>query len=381
MRIAMLVRRFDPAGGGTERDFAAAADCLSRAGHEVRIYAARSRVGSWHSMAVRRLPLALSPRSLEVLGFGLLAGRLARREGADLTISFGRTVDSDLIRCEGGAHAAYLEAARQWESRAASAARALSPYHLAQCRLESRGFTSPRLSRVLAISRLVADDLEHRFAIAPSKVEVLYNGVDHERFKPISSQTDREEVRRQFGIDRSSPVVLFIGNGFGRKGVGKLIEAWPMSNDRAYLIVVGEDRAPGLYRAMAQRLRVDHRVLFLGKRNDVARLLAAADIVALPSLFEAFGNVVLEGMAAGLPVLTSARCGAAEILPAPLQPFVVQDPMNPAEIAQRLDALLAASPELGAVARAAAGQFTWERYGARLVELIEGLADCRSAST
>jgi glycosyltransferase involved in cell wall biosynthesis len=81
---------------------------------------------------------------------------------------------------------------------------------------------------------------------------------------------------------------------------------------------------------------------------------------------------VLEGMAAGRPVLTSARCGAAEVLPPQLQPFVVQDPMNPAEIAQRLAALLAAPRELGAIARAAAEQFTWERYGARLVELIEG---------
>ncbi len=57
MRIALLVRRFDPSGGSTERDMAAAADRLSRAGHRVRIYAARGQSQFWHEMPVRRLPL------------------------------------------------------------------------------------------------------------------------------------------------------------------------------------------------------------------------------------------------------------------------------------------------------------------------------------
>ncbi len=113
MRIALLVRRFDPSGGGTERDMAAAADRLSRAGHRVRIYAARGHSLFWHEMPVRRLPLPGFPRSLEALGFGLLAARMARRAGADLTVSFGRTADSDLIRCEDGAHLSYLRAARR----------------------------------------------------------------------------------------------------------------------------------------------------------------------------------------------------------------------------------------------------------------------------
>jgi UDP-glucose:(heptosyl)LPS alpha-1,3-glucosyltransferase len=381
MRIAMLVRRFDPAGGGTERDFAAAARCLADAGHEVRIYAARARASLWHEMPVHPLPLPRLPRSLEVIGFGLLAGRFARRDGTDLTISFGRTIDSDLIRCEGGAHAAYLEAARQWESAAASAARAMSPYHAAQCRIEARGFASRRLRMVLAISRMVAGDVQRRFAIAPDKVETLYNGLDQERLESASDPHLRMEVRRRLGIDQASPVALFIGNGFARKGLRKLLEAWPMAAARNYLLVAGEDRALQRYWKMARRLRIDDRVLFLGKRNDIAGLLAAADIVTLPSLFEAFGNVVLEGMAAGLPVLTSARCGAAEVLPAELRQFVVQDPMNPAEIAQRLDALLAAPREIGALARAAAAQFTWERYGKRLLELIEESAVSNLAST
>ena len=119
MRVAILVRRFDPLGGGTERDMAAAAQCLHQAGHEIRIYAARASARSWQGMAVRRMPIPPLTRTLETLAFGLLATRLARREGADLTISFGRTADTDVMRCEGGAHVSYLEQARQWDGEAA----------------------------------------------------------------------------------------------------------------------------------------------------------------------------------------------------------------------------------------------------------------------
>src|SRR5579885_3077791 len=375
MRIAMLIRRFNPAGGGTERDFAAAADCLSQAGHDVRIYAARCTATTpWHGMAVRRLPFAGLTRSLEAIGFGLLAARFARRDGSGLTLSFGRSVDSDLIRCEGGAHAAYLAAARQWESRAASAARAISPYHRAQCRLEARGFGYPGLKMVLAISQLVAEDLQRRFSIAANRVQVLYNGVDHQRFACEAAAAMREDYRRRFGIDRAAPVALFIGNGFARKGLGQLLAAWPALDRRAWLLVAGEDRAAPSYRRQSQRLRVADRVLFLGKRNDVANLMAAADVVALPSLFDACGNVVLEAMAAGLPVLTSAQCGAAEVLPPELREFVVRNPLDAEEMACRLDALFAAPRELGPIARAAAARFTWQEYGKRLLQLIEEIA-------
>jgi UDP-glucose:(heptosyl)LPS alpha-1,3-glucosyltransferase len=208
---------------------------------------------------------------------------------------------------------------------------------------------------------------------------VLYNGVDRGRFKPASDSAARDETRRQLGIDSSTPAVMFIGNGFARKGLKGLIEAWPMLDGNPWLIVAGHDRAPGFYQQLARRLGVERRILFLGRRNDAHRLLAASDALALPSLFEAFGNVVLEAMAAGVPVLASAQCGAAEVLPPQLQPFVVQDPMDPREVAARLDALLKAPRELGEIARTAAAQFTWERYASRLTQLIEGLVAPRSA--
>jgi len=82
-----------------------------------------------------------------------------------------------------------------------------------------------------------------------------------------------------------------------------------------YLIAAGEDRAAASYHRLARRLWVERRVLFLGPREDTLSLvcLRPRDVLALASLFEPFGKVVLEAMAAGQPVLARARCGAAEL--------------------------------------------------------------------
>ncbi|HLH77544.1 MAG TPA: glycosyltransferase family 4 protein [Candidatus Binataceae bacterium] len=371
MRIAVLARRFNPGGGGTERDLVAAVEFLQASGHRLHIYAARRASPRWRGIEVSRLPAAaLGSRTLEVLGFGLLAARAARAGGAELTLSFGRAIGADLIRCEGGAHRSYLQAARQWDSRGQSVLRALSPYHRAQCLMDAGAFHSPRLGAVAAISRLVANDLQRCFSLDPGRLTPVYNGVDLDRFQPATAKR-RREVRAALQLDPDSKVAIFVGSGFARKGMGCLLDAWPLIASQTVLVVVGADRRAGNFQARARALGIASRLRWLGPRQDVPDLLAAADVLVLPSLFEAFGNVALEAMAAGLPVLLSAQCGATEVLPATWQEFVVPDPRQPEELARRLSGLLAVAPELRADARLTAERFTWQRYGEQLAALFD----------
>jgi glycosyltransferase involved in cell wall biosynthesis len=91
----------------------------------------------------------------------------------------------------------------------------------------------------------------------------------------------------------------------------------------------------------------------------------------MPSFFEPFGNVVMEAMAGGLGVLVSAQSGVAELLPAAMRPFVVKDPVNSAEIAERLSALLQTGHQSGEIVRAAAEAHPWSGYSGGLLEIIE----------
>jgi UDP-glucose:(heptosyl)LPS alpha-1,3-glucosyltransferase len=378
MRIALVTRRFDPAGGGTERDLAITARILAQAGHRVTIYAMETRANP-SGWTVRRVAAPRLGRALGLLWFARAVGVQARREGAELVLSFARIVDADLLRSGGGAHSSYVRSARQWQSRSARIAMRVSPYHRVQTLIERRGFASRYFKCAIAVSDLVHDDLARTFGLAPAQAVTLYNGVDLDRFFPVPEMAARREIRREFGGDESRPAVIFVGNGFARKGLRFLLEAWPAIGRNARLIVVGTDQAGASYERLARRLGLEDRVSFLGRRTDVERLLRGADVLALPSLFEPYGNVAMEAMASGLPALTTALCGVAEIMPAALRAYIVNDPTDRAELAARMNALIEIAPELHAAARAAAEPFTWERHARELLAIIEATADPASA--
>jgi UDP-glucose:(heptosyl)LPS alpha-1,3-glucosyltransferase len=371
MRVALIARRFDPAGGGTERDLIVTAQCLADAGHDITVYTAEARGVSprWRVVQVgSRWP----GRPLHLMRFAWEAPAQARRDGAELVLSFARAVGADILRSGGGAHSAYLRASRQWRGEWAAAAMRLRPYHRAQIIVERSAFKSPTLRRAIAVSQLVRTQLIDEFSLAADKAVTLYNGVDLERFHP-ASQTERARFRQMFEVETGAPVVAFVGNGFARKGLGPLLEAWPAIESRPYLLIVGADRAAPRYIRLAHRLGVGSRVRFLGAVGQIEQLFHAVDAFALPSFFEPFGNVVMEAMASGVGVLTSAQSGVAELLPAAMRPFVVSDPANPAEIAEHLTALLQAKHQYEEIVRAAAEAHPWSGYCAGLLEIVDSL--------
>ncbi len=375
MRIALLARRFDSSGGGTERDLIVTARGLVKAGHEARIYASEIRGEIKNTEFKVKLVDSLAPgRAARLISFAYAAPKAARRDGADLVLSFARTVDADILRAGGSAHACYVRAARQWRGAISAGAMWASPYHRAQMLVERRGFTSPRLKLAIAVSNLVRADLVREFKLAEDKVVTLYNGVDLERFAPPRDDVARREIRSRLGLAGDTPVVAFVGNGFARKGLRFLIQAWPAVGADAHLLVVGNDRSASWYRAEAMRLKVANRIHFAGARHDVAEIFHAVDALALPSLFEPFGNVIMEAMASGLGVLASAQSGASELLPEPMTKFMVANSSDPGEIASKMNLLLSERHGLCAIARDTAAQYTWDRYARELAGIVDRVA-------
>lgn len=373
MRIALLTRRFDPRGGGTERDAITTAECLRASGHQVTFFANEVR-GPSRDFTVRKVAGLRLGRTAGLMSFAYGAPAAAHRQGADLVMSFARTIGVDVMRSGGSAHISYLRAARKWRGNLGSIAMRASPYHRAQVFIERRAFASPQLRTAIAVSNLVRDDLIREFQLPGAKVVTLYNGVDLERFAPARDDSAQREIRSSLGLYDGAPMVAFVGNGFGRKGLKFLIAAWSEVARGAHLIVVGTDQNSRAYQHEAMRRGLGARVHFVGAMPDVTRLFHAVDAVALPSLFEPFGNVVLEALASGVPVLSSAQSGAAERLPEAMQPFVVSDPTSPIEIAEKMNALLGAAGGLRSLARATAEHYTWRDYGEKLDAIISAAA-------
>jgi len=371
MRIALLTRRFDSAGGGTERNLIVTADYLRAAGHQITIFADQIR-GAAGDRDVHRV--GVGPRlgrALSLMRFAWTAAPAARRAGTDLVLSFARCVGADVMRSGGGAHASYIRAARRWRGALGASAMRISPYHQVQMLVERQAFRSPGLRRAIAVSNFVRDDLIREFRLAPEKTVTIYNGVDLDRFRPGADPSERAAIRRKFAVPASARMVVFVGNGFARKGLGFLIEAWPLVAGGAFLLVVGADRAADKFAHRARALNVGARVVFAGPQPNVEAIFHAADAFAMPSLFEPFGNVVMEAMASGLPVMTSVFSGVAELIPPSMRGFRVDNPDDVGEVALRLGALFDAPASLGGEARETAENFTWTRYANELNALIE----------
>ena len=372
MRIALLARRFDPEGGGTERDLILTAECLRRAGHQVAVYSDQIR-GETAALSVHRVGTVALPRTLAFIRFAIAAAPLARRQGADLVMSFARVTSADVLRSGGSAHVSYLRAVARWRGGASALRMRLAPYHRAQIIVERFGFTSPRLKAALAVSEFVRRDLVEQFRLPAAKVTTIYNGVDTQRFHPESDSAVRNRIRARCRIPADAALVLFVGNGFARKGLGFLIDAVAKVKSAPYLMVVGSDSDASSFQRRSQRSGIAERVILAGAQPAVAEYFNAGDVLALPALFEPFGNVALEAMACGRPALLSAKCGVAEVLPDELRDYVVGNPADPAEIAPKLEGLLDKASALGPTARVAASRFTWEKHELELSRFIDSL--------
>jgi len=198
--------------------------------------------------------------------------------------------------------------------------------------------------------------------------------VDLARFHPAHRTTLGAAARRALGLADGARMCAAVGSGFARKGFDLLLRLWREAPpaDTA-LVVVGDDERLARYRREAAAL--GGRVRVTGPRPDVEAVLAAADVACLPSRQEAFGNVVLEACAAGVPVVTTRRTGAAELLGGPLAALVVDDPEDLAALGRALaHALGPAHDALARAARARAEEFPWDDHLDRLEALLAEVA-------
>jgi UDP-glucose:(heptosyl)LPS alpha-1,3-glucosyltransferase len=367
MRLAFMHRRL--AGGGTESDLRRMATGLAGRGHEVHVFVARADA-RLPGVAVRRVPTLAAGRLARVLSFAALAPRAVARERWDVVVGFGRTPRQDVVRVGGGTHRSYL--ARM--EAAALRPRLRGPYHRAVLAIERAAFGPRGHRRVLAVSQRARDEVAADYGVPRERIAVIYNGVDLERFDPGHREQLGPTMRRRLGIPDGQRVCAAIGSGFRRKGFDLLLRLWRDAPPRdTVLVLVGDDERLSRWRREAAAL--DRQAIVTGPRDDVEAILAAADVVCVPSRQEAFGNVVLEACAAGVPVVTSRRVGAAELLDGPLAPLVVGDPEDLDALGRALGRALAPGREAFArAARARAEQFPWDAHLAALEAFLGEVA-------
>jgi glycosyltransferase involved in cell wall biosynthesis len=173
-----------------------------------------------------------------------------------------------------------------------------------------------RADALVAISEFVAGTLRDG-GCDPDRIHVVLNGIDLSRWSP---GRDRATTRAAIGVDGTTPIVMTVCRLFRSKGVTELVQAMDDLRDDvpdALLLVVGQEMEAGYLdelRTMVRAAGLAERVRFLGLRDDVPALMAAADVFAMPSRWEPFGLVYAEAMAMALPVVALDNGGTVEVV-------------------------------------------------------------------
>jgi glycosyltransferase involved in cell wall biosynthesis len=171
-------------------------------------------------------------------------------------------------------------------------------------------------ARVIVTSNSMRGEVCGHFQVPWEKVDVIANGIDAEKY---DVGVDRWGVRRRFGVGDHEKLVLYVGRLVPQKGIEYLIRATSRVSWRfpeAKFVIVGEGWMRGHLEWIAEQSGQRWRVNFTGfiSDEDLAALTKSADVMVVPSVYEPFGIVALEGMAAGVPVVASQVGGLAEVV-------------------------------------------------------------------
>jgi len=190
-----------------------------------------------------------------------------------------------------------------------------------------------RVTTVVAVSRGVADELGVHYPTIAQTIVVIPNGVDIERFSPNSEA--RAVTRAKLGVAEDALVALFVGGDWERKGLGFAIQALEHAPQWILLVVGRGDQER--YRALAARSGATDRTRFLGQVTDTAPVFQAADVLVLPTAYEADPLVALEAAAAGVPVIATHVNGVVDLIHDGASGYLVR--RDAESIAQRLSDL------------------------------------------
>ena len=195
---------------------------------------------------------------------------------------------------------------------------------------------------VLCLSEYVKRTVrQHYHRLPEDRLATLFNAVDVCRYDPERAPGEPAlDLRKRLNVPADGIIALMIAQDFQRKGLAEAIGALARLEDRRLVLAVVGKQKPGAYRRLARRLGVADRVVFNGPTTSPFDFYRAADFFVLPTRHDPCSLVVLEALAMGLPVISTAFNGACEIMVEGRHGFVLPDPADLTALAEAMRQLL-----------------------------------------
>jgi glycosyltransferase involved in cell wall biosynthesis len=361
--------------GGMDRANYALAQHLAAAGREVHLVAHRvwPPLAAMPGVVVHRVP---RPFGSHLLGAPLLS-HAASTIAAPLGPAARLLANGGNTRWHAPTWIHYVHAAHAPQVAAGLRARATTLTGRQMFLARERDALT-RASTIICNSRRTAADLERCYGIHPDRVRVVYYGTDADTFGAVTS-AERTAAQHALGLDPSRRAALFVGAlGDRRKGFDLLLEAWrrvSAAHDwHVDLVVVGAGAEVDRWQRRVSDAGLSTRVHFLGFRPDIARVIAACDLLVHPARYEAYGLGVHEALSRGLPVIVSSSAGVTERIPADFGPLLLPDPPTVHDLVARLGVWHTDAAQWRARAAAAGAALrrrSWDDMARDIVQIVE----------
>lgn len=381
MHIAIVCEHFDPNRGGAETYVRDLSRALAERGFDVTIVARRvKRDAVPRGVGIAFVRAFAYPRWLRTAGFAWASARRLRAGGYDCVIGLINTYEQDILIPQGGLIDASLEqGARRIPSGASRTlyllAKRLSIKYLVCKAIERMQYDPRRKTKIVAVSRLVRNQIETRMNVERSRISLVYNAIDFDRIASAATADARPRFRAAREVAPEAVAGLFLGHNFALKGLRTLIAAMALLRSRGLgarltIMICGGGRIEP-YRAFAGRMGVDDAFRFLGFVENIGDAFAAADFFVLPTYYDPCSLSVFEALKRGLPVITTAANGAGELIEEGRQGFVVPDPESVESLAGALAAMLddRARAAMARHASELGGEQSLERHIERIISL------------
>lgn len=396
MNIALIMERVETWRGGAETSTMLFARHLSSMDCRVTILT-NSDAQSLPGIQIVPMGAGGSFRSRRTSHFSRRAAKYVTENRFDVVHAITPCLAADVYQPRGGTLPETLERNRAIRGTAASqglkrVGQRFNLKYRAIERLERDLLQREPRPWAIAISQYVADQLIRHYNFPPGRIRVIFNGVDPDHTGQAERAEHRLQLRRQLGLADDDRIALCVAHNFKLKGVARLIDAMHLlQNGQAdgtsgrdgrkdvYAVVVGRDDLTPYVR-QAQRLGVEKQVLFSGPTRRIDTFFHAADFLVHPTYYDPASRVVLEAMAAGLPVITTRFNGAAEKITPGQEGFVIDSPTDVEGLARAMAVLCDDGRQrmMGEAALEAVAGLTMESHARQVRALYDDIVAERS---
>lgn len=374
LKIGVVIPKYGLVGGGEKFVYELTERLARDPTFDVHVFANRWRANE-SRVSFHHVPIITFPRFCSVLSFAWLAGRKIKKIGIDVIHTHERIFDADVFTMHGIPHRLWIKTVRK---------KNLSLFDRAYSHIERYLVEGDRCHYFLPVSLLTQEAFVAEYDCRGKHIEVLYPGIDLEKFVSGDRTQCRDDICRKYGFASLDRVILFVSMNFEIKGLDHLMAGIATAKQQPAgralkLLVVGKGNVRKFER-LASALGIAGDVVFAGVcEEDIEQVYLGCDIFSMLSRFDTFGLTVLEAMAACLPVLISRQVGAKDIVRQGENGYVV-DRKDIRAVSEYLIALIDGDnlERMGRQAHATAKQFRWEDTVGQVKQIYRDIRPIRT---